>query len=232
MTEAEQMQARFAYMPGSFFRKLGTKGADIDGEAANDQSGYAVSMPDSNVLAIRRLSQRWKRKRMQVMYGFIAGMELHGCKKAQTWTVKAQVDGSGSWVSMPGHEYGSHWSPCKFWIRKQQRSNPYIFLESCHRGMDPKRSSTSMAKRRTTGRGSVSMPDSNTVVIGASMNDGNGSNSGHARVFTMCTNTSSSITTNILWPLYFSKRQVYLDDKRNLYRYASEPGWLRQRGLQ
>ncbi|MEY3079289.1 MAG: hypothetical protein RL086_442 [Bacteroidota bacterium] len=32
--------------------------------------------------------------------------------------------------------------------------------------------------------GSVSMPDMNTVAIGANWNDGNGSNSGHARVFT------------------------------------------------
>lgn len=35
------------------------KGADIDGEAANDQSGRAVSMPDANTVAIGAL-QRWQ----------------------------------------------------------------------------------------------------------------------------------------------------------------------------
>lgn len=41
----------------------------------------------------------------------------------------------------------------------------------------------------------VSMPDSNTVAIGAPLNDGNGTSSGHVRVYSICNNTVDTSVT-------------------------------------
>jgi hypothetical protein len=102
------------------------KGVDIDGEAADDQSGFSVSMSsDGNTLAIGA----WQNDGAGVNSGHTRIYEWSG-----TWTQKgADIDGEAP-VDLSGY--------------------------------------------------SVSMSsDGNAIAIGANNNDGSGSNSGHARVY-------------------------------------------------
>lgn len=102
------------------------RGSDIDGEAAGDQSGCAVSMPDANTVAIGATGNN----------GFTGHVRIY----EWTGTVWQQKG-----VDMDG-EAGSDFSGY-----------------------------------------SVSMPDANTVGIGAPQNDGNGGNAGHVRVYNLNT---------------------------------------------
>ncbi|MEY1639532.1 T9SS type A sorting domain-containing protein [Tenuifilum osseticum] len=109
------------------------KGADIDGEAAGDWSGYSVSMPDANTLAIGALGNDGN--------GTDAGHVRIYTWNGTSWVQKlADIDG--------------------------EAANDY--------------SGTS-----------VSMPDANTVAIGADGNAGNGSYAGHVRVFDISSSTST-----------------------------------------
>ncbi len=101
------------------------KGLDIDGEAADDQSGYSVSMPDPNTVAIGALNNDGN--------GSDAGHVRIYTWNGSAWTQKG--------LDIEGEEAGD-------------RSG-----------------------------GSVSMPDANTVAIGAPDNDENGTSSGHVRVY-------------------------------------------------
>ncbi len=101
------------------------KGADIDGEAANDESGWSVSMPDAHTVAI---GAHWN-------------------------------DGNGQ---VSGHVRIYTWNGTA-WIQK---------------GTDI----DGEAVDDWSGR-SVSMPDANTVAIGAPYNNGNGTQAGHVRVY-------------------------------------------------
>ena len=97
----------------------------IAGEASGDQSGYSVSMPDANTVAIGARSN--------------------------------DENGSNS-----GHVRIYSWDGSS-WTQK---------------GLDI----NGEASEDVSGS-SVSMPDANTVAIGALNNDGNGSNSGHVRIY-------------------------------------------------
>jgi gliding motility-associated-like protein len=101
------------------------KGTDIFGEASGDNSGYSVSMPDNNTVAIGA----------------------------------PQNDGNGL---NSGHVRIYEWNGSS-WIQK---------------GIDI----DGEAANDKSGQ-SLSMPDKNTVAIGAIQNDGNGSNSGHVRIY-------------------------------------------------
>ena len=156
------------------------RGADIDGEAALDYSGFTVSMPDSNTVAIGA-------------YGNDGSAGDAGHVRIYNWNGSAWVqkggdidgesvnDFSGYSVSMPdpntvaigayandgsagdaGHARVYRWSGTA-WVQKGgdidgEAANDYSGF-------------------------TVSMPDSNTIAIGAYGNDDNGTDAGHARVY-------------------------------------------------
>jgi len=155
-------------------------GSDIDGEAAGDFSGWALSMPDAFTIAIGA--------RYNDGGGTNSGHVRIYKWNGSNWIQKGQdIDGeavddlSSTSVSMPdsntvaigaylndgngtdaGHVRIYEWNGT-LWVQK---------------GLD--------IEGETTGDqsgSSVSMPDSNTVVIAASANDGNGISSGHVRIF-------------------------------------------------
>ncbi len=156
------------------------KGADIDGEAAVDQSGWSVSMPDANTVAIGATENTGNGSRA----GHVRVYNWSGTawvKKGADIDGEAAGDGSGYSVSMPdantlaigapandgkgnlaGHVRVYNWSGTA-WVKK---------------GADI----DGEAAGDFSGR-SVSMPDANTVAIGADNNDGNGDYSGHVRVY-------------------------------------------------
>ena len=157
------------------------KGIDIDGEAAGDYSGQSVSMPDANTLAIGANGNDGG--------GSDAGHVRVFTWSGTAWVQKgADIDGeaagdySGGSVSMPdantvaigaptndgggceaGHVRVYTWSGTA-WVQK---------------GVDI----DGEAAGDKSGC-SVSMPDANTIAIGADRNDGGGSDAGHVRVFT------------------------------------------------
>ena len=117
------------------------KGADIDGEAADDYSGWSVSMPDANTLAIGAVRN----------------------------------DGNGS---NAGHVRVYNWSGTA-WVQK---------------GADI----DGEAADDYSGS-SVSMPDANTLAIGAYGNDDNVKNAGHVRIYTL--NNNLNIEKNDFGPV-------------------------------
>ena len=167
------------------------KGPDIDGEAVNDYSGYSVSMPDANTVAIGA--------RYNDGNGSNAGHVRIYTWSGTAWTQKgADIDGeavndnSGYSVSMPdantvaigainndgngtdaGHVRIYTWNGTA-WTQK----GPDIDGETAF----------------DYSGASVSMPDVNTVAIGAHWNDGNGTKAGHVRIYDCNTRSSFSIT--------------------------------------
>ncbi|MBK9639229.1 MAG: T9SS type A sorting domain-containing protein [Bacteroidetes bacterium] len=167
-------------------RMWGQKGIDIDGEAPGDYSGWSVSMPDSNTVAIGTPYNNGN--------GFQSGhVRIYRWNPANggTWVQKgtdinseATGDGSGWSVSMPdsntiaigapfndgngtnaGHVRIYIWNPANGGTWAQKGSD--IDGETTH---------------DWSGR-SVSMPDSNTVAIGTPYNNGNGISAGHVRIY-------------------------------------------------
>jgi len=155
-------------------------GSDIDGIGVNDQSGWSVSMPDATTLAIgakynsdsalhsghTRIfnwnGTAWVQKGNDI-YGESRGDESgHSVSMPDSNTIAIGAlsnDGNGT---QAGHVRIFKWSGSN-WVQK---------------GGDI----DGEAAADRSGH-SVSMPDSNTVAIGAYGNDGNGSSSGHARIF-------------------------------------------------
>ena len=156
------------------------KGADIDGEAAGDFSGYSVSMPDANTLAIGAYANNGNGN----MAGHVRVYNWSGTawvKKGADIDGEAAEDFSGHSVSMPdantlaigapnnegtaayaGHVRVYNWSGTA-WVKK---------------GADIDAEATSDRSGF-----SVSMPDANTLAIGAINNEGNGVLAGHVRVY-------------------------------------------------
>ena len=156
------------------------KGADIDGEAAGDMSGQSVSMPDANTVAIGAANNDGN--------GASAGHVRVYTWSGNVWVQKgADIEGEaagdffGISVNMPdantlaigavlnngngtnaGHVRVYNWSGAA-WVKK---------------GADI----DGEAAGDQSGN-SVSMPDANTLAIGAFNNDGNGDYAGHVRVY-------------------------------------------------
>ena len=159
------------------------KGVDIDGEAAGDWSGWAVSMPDANTIAIGAPYND-------------GGLVNNGHVRVYTWSGTAwtqkgvDIDGeaAGDWsgqsVSMPdantlaigaytndgggneaGHVRVYTWSGTT-WLQK---------------GVDIDGEAAGDIS------GAVSMPDANTLAIGAPRNDSVGIDAGHVRVYSLAT---------------------------------------------
>ncbi|MAY84472.1 MAG: hypothetical protein CMP59_10105 [Flavobacteriales bacterium] len=151
-------------------------GSDIDGEAANDLSGFSVSMADTNTVAIgapgnavngantghvrvyERVGSSWVQKGIDIdgtindFFGFCVSMA-----DANTMAIGAIGPNSNT-----GQVKIFEWNGSA-WVQK---------------GLDIDGEATGDRSGR-----SVSMPDSNTVAIGAWWNDGNGTESGHTRVY-------------------------------------------------
>lgn len=157
------------------------KGADIDGEAAGDQAGFSISMPDSNTVAIGA--------NLNDGIGADAGHARIYRWNGSAWVQKgADIDGetigdqSGIAISMPdsntvaiGANYGVD-------INGDNPGHARIFSWNgtswVQKGLDI----DGEADGDLFGR-SLSMGDSNSLVVGGLFNDGNGNAAGHARAY-------------------------------------------------
>ncbi|MCC6251558.1 MAG: T9SS type A sorting domain-containing protein [Bacteroidia bacterium] len=156
------------------------KGIDIDGEAAGDQSGYSISMPDTNTVAIGAI------------YNSGAGNEF-GHVRVYNWDGTAWVqkgsdidgetfnDRSGWSVSMGdantvaiGARYNDGGGTNSGHVRIYQWSG----TAWTQKGIDI----NGEAANDHSGW-SVSMANANTLAISAIYSDGNGSDAGHVRIF-------------------------------------------------
>ncbi len=155
------------------------KGIDIDGEAVDDRSGTSVSMPDSNTVSIGALQNDGN--------GFGSGHVRIYKWEGSAWMQKGiDIDGEAAEdhayvVSMPdsntiaigaprnnGSGTGSGHVRIYYW-------NGSVWVQ---KGIDID------GEAINDNSGSVvSMPDSNTVAIGAQWNDGNGLYAGHVRIY-------------------------------------------------
>jgi hypothetical protein len=166
------------------FRRLGNnwiqKGADINGEGAGDRSGWSVSMPDSNTVAIGAT--------MNFGTGAASGHVRIYRWNGSAWIQKgtdidgeASLDQSGTSVSMPDSNTVAIGAP----------GNDAIGSASGHVRVYAWNGSTWLQKGiDIDGENSldqsgwaVSMPDPNTLAIGAISNDGSANGSGHVRVY-------------------------------------------------
>ena len=160
------------------------KGVDIDGEAAGDWSGWAVSMPDANTIAIGAIYND-------------GGGTAAGHVRVYTWSGTAWIqkgvdidgeaaaDESGEWVSMPdantlaiganGNDGGGN-------AAGHVRVYTWSGTAWEQKGVD--------IDGEAAGDWSgwaLSMPDANTLAVGAYYNDDGGSNAGHVRVYSLAT---------------------------------------------
>ncbi|MCB9312246.1 MAG: T9SS type A sorting domain-containing protein [Lewinellaceae bacterium] len=156
------------------------KGPDIYDLSEHDWTGWSIDMPDANTLAVGTINSNIPGKRA----GHVRIFEWDG----QSWEQKGQTivgesagDRCGSSVSMPdantiaigayqnggngpqsGHVRIFTWDG-EFWIQKGQDIDGEGSFD---------RSGCS-----------VCMPDPNTIAIGAYLNNGNGINAGHVRIY-------------------------------------------------
>lgn len=168
----------------------GQKGSDIDGEAADDESGYSVSMPDVNTVAIGAPFNQEA--------GFEAGHVRVYAWDVNTsdWTQKGgDIDGeaagdrSGWSVSMGDNNtvaIGAHFNDGVANGSGHVRIFSWDGSAWVQKGADID---------GTTGNDqlgySVSMADANTVAVGVIGFDGTASAAGQVRVYTWDANTSS-----------------------------------------
>lgn len=156
------------------------KGIDIDGEAAGDVSGWSVSMPDANTLAIGAT----KNDDSGDQAGHVRVYTWNGnswIQKGVDINGEGAYDQSGYLVCMPdvntlaigaggndgiaadaGHVRVYTWNGSS-WIQKGTDIDGEAAFDESGTG--------------------ITMPNSNTIAIGAPGNDGNGVNSGHVRVY-------------------------------------------------
>ncbi|KAB1065598.1 T9SS type A sorting domain-containing protein [Salibacter halophilus] len=155
-------------------------GNDIDGEAVNDNSGESVSMPDANTLAIGAIYNDDN----GVNSGHVRVYTWNG----NSWNQKgndidgeANYDRSGKSVSMPDSNtlaIGAHWNNGTAPTSGHVRVYTWNGNNWNQKGNDI--DGEAFFDRSGV---SVSMPDKNTVAIGATTNDGNGTDAGHVRIY-------------------------------------------------
>ena len=162
---------------GSEWSKLGS---DLDGEAGEDESGYSVSMGDSNTVAIGAPYNDDNGSNS----GHVRVFEWNG----SSWNQKGDdIDGD-----LPGHESGyavdmpdantvaiGSWTA---FFGGSWTGQVRIFRWN---GSQWTQKGSAIYGENSLDRSgaSVAMPEANTVAIGAIYNDGGGSNSGHVRVY-------------------------------------------------
>ena len=154
-------------------------GNDIDGEDANDRSGGSVSLNDQgNILAIGaidnnnaghvRVFENQSGTWVQI------GSDIDGESAGDDFGVSVSLNGNGSIVAIGGYfNDGAELEAGHVRIYKNE-SNVWTQINNDIDGE---------ALQDRSGRSVSLSADGNIVAIGAHFNDGNGSNSGHARVF-------------------------------------------------
>lgn len=163
------------------------KGSDIDVEACYGQPGIFVSMPDANVLAIGVGA-------LTSLYDSSAGYVRVYKWNGKAWTQKGldiigetAGDHAGISVSMPDSNtiaIGAEHNDGK------GTNSGHVRVYNWSGNMWSKIGSDIDGESADDNSGrSVSMPDSNTVAIGAPGNDGNGEKSGQVRVYRKNSNT-------------------------------------------
>ena len=157
------------------------KGVDIDGEAAGDWSGVCVSMPDSNTIAIGAHQNDGG--------GFQAGQVRVYTWSGTAWIQKGvDIDGeavqdhSGWDISMPDANtvaIGAYMNGGNGWRAGHVRVYTWSGTAWAQKGVDIDGEAAGDASGI-----SVSMPDANTLAIGATTNSVGGIDAGHVRVYT------------------------------------------------
>ena len=156
------------------------KGNDIDGEAAGDWAGWAVSMPDANTVAVGA----HKNDGNGTSAGHVRIYEWNGSawvQKGNDIEGEAAYDYAGVSVSMPDANtvaIGAHGNDDNGNDAGQVRIFQWNGSAWVQKGNDI----DGEAAGDRAGY-SVSMPDANTVAIGAYGNDDNGAFAGHVRIY-------------------------------------------------
>ena len=156
------------------------KGNDIHGEAAEDQSGWSVSMPDANNVAIG------SRKNQNT--GTNAGHVRIFTWNGVDWVQKGNdIDGEGAGdmfgyaVSMPDSNTVAIGAPYNY-EKAAYAGHVRVFTWNgvawTQKGIDI----DGEAEDDNSGC-SISMPDANTLAIGARYNDGTATDAGHVRIY-------------------------------------------------
>ncbi|MCB9256793.1 MAG: T9SS type A sorting domain-containing protein [Chitinophagales bacterium] len=157
------------------------KGQDIDGEFSGDNSGYSVSMPDANTVAIGATGN----SDFAVDAGHVRIYEWNN----NDWIQKGQdIDGealgeeSGFVVSMPNPNMVAIGAPLNNdngFEAGQVRVYSFNGTSWQQLGQDINGESSGDQSGR-----SISMPDAFTLAIGAFYNSGSALRAGHARIYT------------------------------------------------
>jgi uncharacterized repeat protein (TIGR01451 family) len=158
------------------------KGFDIDGEFSEDRA-FVVCMPDSNTIAIGSPSN-------DNINGFESGSVRVFCWNGNTWIQKGiNLIGDTSWgnagssLSMSDSNTLVIGSPSSFVDGLGYGTGKVrIFVWNGNDWMQKGLEIVGEAMANMAGY-SVSMPDPNTVAVGAVNNSGNGTNSGHVRIY-------------------------------------------------
>jgi Secretion system C-terminal sorting domain len=158
------------------------KGSDIDGEAADDRSGWSVSMPDSNTVAIGAIFNNGNGNNDAGHVRIYSWNGSAWVQKGSDINGEALGDNSGWSVSMPDSNtvaIGAHLNDGNGNFAGHVRIYSWNGSVWVQKGIDIDAES---ADDRSGW--SVSMPDSNNVAIGAIENDnGNGAGAGHVRIY-------------------------------------------------
>ena len=156
------------------------KGSDIDGEAASDNSGSSVSMPDANTIAI---GAPWNNGTISAA-GHVRIYSWNGSawqQKGLDIDGEAADDRSGHSVSMPDSNTVAIGAP---WNNGTGSNAGHVRIFSWNGSAWQQKGNDMDGEATGDFSGtSVSMPNTNTVAIGAFMNDGNGNDAGHVRVY-------------------------------------------------
>jgi hypothetical protein len=168
------------------------KGNDIDGEAAEDRSGWSVDMPDANTVAIGA----YLNDGSGINSGHVR-VYVWDPSNGGAWIQKGiDIDGeeaddrSGWSVSMPdantiaigAYQNGGNGNDAGHVRVYSWSGSAWLQLGGDLDGEAPSDQSGQ----------SVSMPDANTVAIGANRSDGNGNNAGHVRIYTWSSENGGS----------------------------------------
>ena len=163
------------------------KGDDIDGEPQGGASGYSVSMPDANTVAIGAPIFNGN--------GLNSGHTRVFSWDGSAWVQKgdningeAANDNCGHSVSMPDANTLAIGAPSG-----SNAGHIRVFSWDGDSWLNTGNNIIGDAAGDKFGY-SVSMPDANTVAGGARWNDGIGNGAGHVKVYSICNNTFSSIS--------------------------------------
>lgn len=156
------------------------KGNDIDGEAAGDNSGWSIDMPDPNTIAIGAPKNA-------------GGIYLNGHTRIYSWNgtswIQKGVDINGTnvgenlgfSVSMPDANNIAIGAPYNG-TNNTNSGKVVIYSWNGTQWVQNGNSIYGEAQDDESGK-AICMPDVNTVAIGSHRNSGNGNDAGHVRIF-------------------------------------------------